>query len=235
VSWAPTRRPVGAAAEYARSAIKGLDYEEFVTQVVGDIAAVHGDRAERSGAIEGLRQGDKRLAKRGDVTIWLGDQPAIVFEIKDRLRLSSAAVQRELEEAMENRSAEAAILVVSNNQNNLMSQQPLVFLREDMWAVHQSKEEPDPLALQVAYLLAREAALAKARHGEFADLDLIQAYAEEIMRRLTPLADIRLHINNSLGSQEKASAALVSFERELRAAVLALIDLLSGGAGETAA
>ena len=47
----------GAAAEYARSAIKGLDYEEFVTQVVGDIAAVHGDRAERSGAIEGLRPG----------------------------------------------------------------------------------------------------------------------------------------------------------------------------------
>jgi hypothetical protein len=137
----------GAAAEYARSAIKGLDYEEFVTQVVGDIAAVHGDRAERSGAIEGLRQGDKRLAKRGEVTIWLGDQPVIVFEIKDRLRLSSAAVQREME-AMENRSAGAAILVVSNNQNNLMSQQPLVFLREDMWAVHLSKDDPDPLALQ---------------------------------------------------------------------------------------
>jgi hypothetical protein len=105
-----------------------------------------------------------------------------------------------------------------------------------MSAVYLSKDEPDPLALQLAYLLAREAALAKARHRDFADLDLIQIYAEEIMRRFTPLADIRLHLTNSLGSQEKASAALVSCERELRAAVFALIDLLSGGgAGQTAA
>jgi hypothetical protein len=211
----------GAAIEYARGAAKGLDYEEFVAQVVADIAAVHGDRAERSGAIEGMRQGDKRLAKRGDVTVWLGDQPAVVLEIKDRLRLSSAAIRRELEEAMENRSAGAAILVVSNNQNSLMGQQPLVFLDKDMWAVYLSKDEPDPLALQLAYLLARETALAKARHRDFADLDLIQTYAEEIMRRFTPLADIRLHLTNSLGSQEKASAALVSCERELRAAVFA--------------
>ena len=48
------------------------------------------------------------------------------------------------------------------------------------------------------------------------------------MRRLNALNEIRQHIANSLGSQEKASTALITFERELRASVFSLIDSLNG-------
>ena len=49
------------------------------------------------------------------------------------------------------------------------------------------------------------------------------------MRRLNALNEIRQHIANSLGSQEKASTALITrLERELRASVFSLIDSLNG-------
>jgi hypothetical protein len=216
-----------ATSQYERISAKGLDYEELVAQVVADVAAVHGDRAERSGAEAGLRRGDKRLAKRGDVTVWLDDDAAIVVEAKDSARVSSASILRELDEAMENRGARAAIVVVSVNQSTLMCRQPLVRLRSNIWAAHLAKDTPDPLPLQVAYLLARQTALAKSAEHDAANLDEIRARAEEIMRRLTALIEIRQHIANSLGSQEKASAALITFERELRASVFGLLDSLS--------
>jgi hypothetical protein len=224
-----------AAAEYERGSAKGLDYEEFVAQVVADIAAVHGDRAERSGADAGLRRGDKRLAKRGDVTVFVEGEPVVVIEAKDTARVSSAAIKRELDEAMENRGAAAAVVVVSTDQGSLMCGQALVHLRSDMWAVHLPKTASDPLPLRIAYFLARQTALAKVDRYGAAELDEIRARAEEITRRLTPLTEIRQHIANSVGSQEKASAALISFERELRSSLFALLDSLRRPAERTAA
>jgi hypothetical protein len=223
------------SAEHERGAAKGLEYEDLVAQVVAEIAAVHGDRAERTGADEGLRRGDKRLAKRGDVTVWLDDQPGIVIEAKNAAKLSAAALQRELEEALTNRGAQAAILVVSSNQNNLMCKQPLVYLRPDMWAVHLSGDTVDPLALQIAYVVARQVALAKSAQCTLADLDVIRDRAEEIIRRLAVLTEIRQHMTNSLASQDKATALLVTFERELRLSVFALLDAVSLGPQPAAA
>ena len=134
-----------AASEYERISAKGLDYEELVAQVIADIAVVHGDRAERSGADAGLRRGEKRLAKRGDVTVWLGDDPAVVVEVKDSARVTATVMQRELSAAMENRGARAGIAVISTNRSSLMWGRPDPPLRTDMWAVHLPKDRPDPL------------------------------------------------------------------------------------------
>ena len=122
-----------AASEYERISAKGLDYEELVAQVIADIAVVHGDRAERSGADAGLRfVARSDLAKRGDVTVWLGDDPAVVVEVKDSARVTATVMQRELDAAMENRGARAGIAVISTNRSSLMCGQPLISLRTDI-------------------------------------------------------------------------------------------------------
>jgi hypothetical protein len=218
------------AAERRRGTAKGRDYEDFVAVEVASIATVYGDRTEQTGSQQGKAIGKRGAALRGDVTCWLDDGIAVVIEAMDRKkdRLTHKLVRAELEEAMANRGASAAIAVMSAAEGTLMCGQPLQPLASNMWAVHLPHDGSTVLALQVTYQLAREAAkIVAAGEPDGLDVEALKTGVEELNRKLSSLARVKQQIDNIAGCQEKASSELVRFEREMRESIFRLLNCLA--------
>jgi hypothetical protein len=216
-----------SAAALQRSAIKGFSYEEQVASVVADIAAVHGDRAEQTGTQPGRLLNNKRAALRGDVTVYVDEAPRIVAEAMDRdkSKLTRKLVYEELDEAMQNRDAAASIAVMSTMDGTLMCGQPLQIVARNMWAVYLSKDQPSVLPLQVAYRLARTAAMTITEQPEV-DFETLKAGVDEINHKLLALKDVRTQLSNIGTAQEKAYSGLAQFEREMRESIIRLVTSL---------
>jgi hypothetical protein len=100
------------AAERARSAAKGADFEDVVDGLLGEIARGSGDVLERTGTEKGAALG----SKKGDFVLTLnpeatgGSELRVVVECKDRY-ISGRAMRDELRDARSNRDAAVAIVV----------------------------------------------------------------------------------------------------------------------------
>ncbi|HCF99177.1 MAG TPA: hypothetical protein DEV93_01380 [Chloroflexi bacterium] len=218
-----------ASSERMRGTAKGADFEEEVAAVAAGIAAVYGDRAERTGDQPGKVVLNTRPSKRGDVTCFIGDAPAIVLEAMDRSsdQLKSALVVVELEEALRNRDATAAIAVVSSSDNTLMCHQPIQVLGPNRWAVVYERGERSPLALQVAYRLARELAVAPAHGQDALDMERVRAGVDDVNKCVTMLGDVRAQLANIRLCHDKSIDALAKYERQVRDAVARLLASLA--------
>jgi hypothetical protein len=135
------------------TAVKGFDYEDMLHRGLAAIAAVHGDLAEQVGRTSGLsgtQNGDHLVTVNGEDTC--GEEARFVIECKDR-RLSMAKTMEELDKAMDNHGAQAAIAVFSRAEH---APNPLPFSWSGNRAVLvYDKEDPDGNALQLSYAWAR--------------------------------------------------------------------------------
>lgn len=222
------------AGERNRGTLKGADYEEFTAIEVAAVASVHGDAAERTGNRPGQLILNKKPSLRGDVTVRVSGGQTIVVEAMDRAAsvLTFRLVSEELVEAMENRAARAAIAVISGAENPIMCGQRLQFLGDDKWAVVLQKDEPDALALQVAYKLARARVLSTPNREQEIDVEVLRGAVEDINQKLTGLGEVKSQLSNISRCGDKAQAAVVKVEREVRNAVIEIIDSLAGDRGE---
>src|SRR6188472_161357 len=99
-------------AERARSAAKGLDFEDLLAGMLGDIARGSGDLLDRTT----LEAGTVMRSKKGDFvltidpTVVRGCDLRVVIEAKDR-PMSTRQMRDELREARENRGAAVAVVV----------------------------------------------------------------------------------------------------------------------------
>ena len=214
------------AGERLSGTAKGADYEDRVAYELGAIAAVYGDRAEQTGAQGGRLISKKGASLRGDVSCWIDGDIGLVVEAMDRdkSKLTDKLVRAELLEAMENRSAVVAIAVMSSVEGTLMCGQPLQVLAPNMWAVQLGHDGSNLIPLQVTYRLAREAAMAEAMEPATLDMEALKSGIEDVNRKLTALAEVRQQIDNIASCQEKASAGLVRFEREMRESIFRLLN-----------
>ena len=100
------------AAERAKSAAKGADFEDVVEGLLGDMARGSGDILERTGTEFGTAIG----SKKGDFVLTLnaeataGAELRVVVECKDR-QISGRAMRDELREARSNRDAAVALVI----------------------------------------------------------------------------------------------------------------------------
>ena len=226
----------GVAGERLSGTAKGADYEDRVAYELGAIAAVYGDRAEQTGAQGGRLISKKGASLRGDVSCWIDGDIGLVVEAMDRdkSKLTDKLVRAELLEAMENRGAVASIAVMSSVEGTLMCGQPLQVLAPNMWAVQLSRDGAprgaqrslgsNLIPLQVAYRLAREAAIAETARPAALDVEALKSGIEDVNRKLSALAEVRQQIDNIASCQEKASAGLVRFEREMRESIFRLLN-----------
>jgi hypothetical protein len=152
-------------AERERGTAKGRSFEQLVADALDGLALGQGDDAEAVGDLKGAG------GKTGDVVVSIDacNGPArgsIVFEAKDR-RLSKPGALAELERALEQRSADFAVLVVP---------------------VALDPDDPAGLALDVGYRLARARVLMKR-----GDVDGIDAAAvrDSVDRALQAMAEVR--------------------------------------------
>lgn len=142
-----------AAEVFKLTTLKGATFEEAVHATLSGLAATHGDTAEACGTETGFAGN-----KKGDEVITLNSEDTggstcrVTFEMKDR-KLGMAAVTSELDAAMENRGAAAAVLVFAEQ-----SQAPTAvsFCYSGSHAIVVfDKDDPDVNAVRLAYMWAR--------------------------------------------------------------------------------
>ena len=98
--------------EADRGTKKGADFEKLCQEKLVSIAKNHTDKLEHTGDIRG------NLSKKGDFVMTLGDTgKRIVFEMKNQATISLLEIQKEMDEAIENRSADYGIFVAKNKDS----------------------------------------------------------------------------------------------------------------------
>ena len=172
-------------AERERGTAKGRTFEEAVAEAVDGIAVAQGDVAEAVGDLT------EAGGKVGDVVVAIDacNGPArgrIVIEAKDR-RLSGPKALGELDQALAERSADFAVLVVPTEEEVPAKMQALREYNGDKLVVALDPEAGS-LALEVGYRLARARVLMKRSDADGIDAGAVHDAAE---RALAALADER--------------------------------------------
>lgn len=211
---------------------KGISFEERVHTAIEAIAGARGDVATHTGGERAEGGG-----KKGDTLIEIGacagsSQGRIVFEAKDK-RLSKNAAWAELNGAMEARAASFAVLVVAGEENLPSGREELTEYEGNKLIVAVDREEPDGLALEVAYRLAA-ARVTMARDRELTvDAAEVRAVTEEALSCLKQAQAIRSALTGIKTSSDRARSGLDEMEATL-AAKLERIDSLVAEADDAA-
>jgi hypothetical protein len=210
---------------------KGRTFEERVHMALDEIATAREDIAEHVG--------DERSdggGKKGDTVVELGSASAvpaerIVFEAKDRKRMSKNQAWAELNEAMAKRAASFGVLVVAGEETIPSGREQLTEYEGNKMIVAVDRDAPERLALRVAYSLAvARLAMASRAEGEV-DPGAVMDAAEEARSALKQAQKIRLALTGATDCVEKARGGL----DEMTAAVLdplARIDAIAAGADD---
>ena len=207
------------ATERARSAAKGLDYEDLLEELLGAIARGAGDLLDRTsnepGSVLKSRKGD--FVVTIDSALSRGADLRIVVEAKDR-PLSMRAIREELREARENRGA-AVALVIFTPAHAPSGVAPFTIIGGDVYCVL-DPADPEPAALEAAVRLARLLALASLEQREL-ELDpaVVSAALTGIREQLEAIKTLKSQLT-SIGNATKAVWAGLD---TLRAGVLARV------------
>ena len=204
---------------------KGRSFEERVDRSLERIAATRGDASSHTGG-EGAEGG----GKKGDTLIELGagSGPAVgrvIFEAKDS-RLSKNEAWKELNEAMASRAASFGVLVVAGEDRVPAGRETLVEYEGNKLIVAVDREEPDGLALEVAYRLAADLTV---------DAAEVQVVAEEAVTCLKQAQSIRSTLTGIKTSSEKARAGIDEMVEGVRARLERIESLIEVGGAEDGA
>ena len=186
---------------------KGFTFEERVDAAIERIAATRGDCATDTGA-EGAEGG----GRKGDTLVEVGaaEGPAtgrIVFEAKDK-RLSKNAAWAELNEGMAARAAAFGVLVVAGEDRVPAGREALTEYEGNKMIVAVDREQPEGLALELAYRLAA-ARVAMARDRELSvDAVAVRDTATEAVSLLKQAQAIRSSLTGIKTSSDKARDSL---------------------------
>jgi hypothetical protein len=207
------------AGERVRSAAKGVDFEDLLESMLGDVARGANDLLERCGT----DAGDAGRSKKGDFVLTLDPDVArgcdlrVVIEAKDR-KMSGREMRDELRAAKANRDA-AAALVIFTPAHAPAGIAPFDVRAGDVYAVL-DPADPDPTTLGAAVRLARLLALSSVRESE-AEIDIpeIQASLRAIRECLETVRSLKTQLTSIGTTSENVSKAL----DKLREAILAWI------------
>ncbi len=185
---------------------KGRTYEEAVYEALDTLAVGQGDVAE---AVGDLRDA---TGKTGDVVVGIDGcsgpvRGRIVFEAKNS-QLTRPKALRELDDALAERNADFAVLVVPAEEKVPARMAPLREYNGDKLIVTFDPEEGSRLALEVGYALARARVLMARGDGEGLDAGALR---DAIDRALTSMEDVRkikLQLTGATNSVEGARSIL---------------------------
>jgi hypothetical protein len=216
-------------AEAARGTAKGRPYEEAVAEAVEAIALRMGDDCD---AVGDFRGGGGR---KGDVVVDIdgcagASRGRIVFEAKNARRSRKEALA-ELDEAMAQRAADYAVMVVPSEE---FLPARAVGLREvggdKLFVVFDPAEST--LALEVGYALARARVLMAKGAVEGFDAAALRAEVERALGAMDEVRRIKLHLTNAAGGIEQARTVLEGMAERVRAHLAAIGSLVDSAEAE---
>lgn len=209
---------------------KGFSFEERVDAALGRIADGRGDAATHTGA-DGAEGG----GKKGDTLIELRaasgpSQGRIIFESKDR-KLSKNDAWSELNASMAARAASFGVLVVAGEDRVPSGREQLTEYEGNKLIVAVDREEPDSLALEVAYRLAA-ARVALEREGDLTiDAGAVRDAAEEAVSCLKQAQAIRATLTSIKTSSDKARTGLDELVASVNARLERIETLIESAEG----
>jgi hypothetical protein len=207
----------------------GLAFEEAVAPYLDACFGPLGDELEATGSTVGIAN-----EKTGDYVVTLntrdsgGRDRRIVIECKARKGgLTVAGCLQELDKAMLNRSAHAALMLFSSRAQSPLRGKPLrVYPGNRLLAIFNPEDEVTELTLEVASQLARTLALAAERE----DLTLDRARLAEKLDRLTSVIErasaIKRGISTARRGLNAAEDAYVAMTEDATATLLEIEDRL---------
>jgi hypothetical protein len=215
-------------AERERGTAKGRTFEEAVADAVDGIAVAQGDVAEAVGDIT------EAGGKVGDVVVAIDacNGPArgrIVIEAKDR-RLSGPKALSEMDQAMAERSADFAVLVVPTEAEVPAKMQPLREYNGDK-LILALDPEGGALALELGYRLARARVLMKRSDADGIDAGSVHDAAERALAALAEERKVKQQLTAAKTNIDKAYDGVDGMTTRVRG-LLEEIDALVRPAGE---
>lgn len=195
---------------------KGRTFEERVHEALERIAAARGDAASHTGGEQAEGGG-----KKGDTLVELGAaegacQARVLFEAKDAERLSKNKAWAYLNEGMAKRAASFAVLVVAGDENVPAGRQQLHEYEGNKLIVAVDREEPDGLALEVAYRLAAARALLSREADLEVDAVAVRDAAAEAVSILKQAQAIRSTLTGIKTSSDRARDGLNAMVESLQ-------------------
>jgi Uncharacterized protein conserved in bacteria (DUF2130) len=190
------------AAEAQRGTAKGRSYEDEVAAAIDALALPLGDDCEAVGDLK------EATGKRGDVVVAIGAAQGpplgrIVFEAKNS-RLSRNEAVRQLDDARRERNADFAVLVVPCEDKLPARLHELREYNGDKLVVAYDVDD-GPLALRVAYSLARARVLMARGGAEGVDGPAVADSVERAVAELEEVRRIRQQLTGAKTQIDKAS------------------------------
>jgi len=218
------------AAERQKGTIKGREYQEFVYEEVERIARIFGDVAHYVAD----QTGQKGTSKAGDVLVELHDprlasvEVSVVFEARNTASISAKKILDDLDEAMENRGAAAAIAVFSGENcvpsglttwRDYPGARYICVLREN---------ECDPFALELSYRWARTEAF-RSLEPEQPKLDTsaLRSRLTQAKARLNELQNMKAKLTGAKDAIEGTQSIVERLQEALRGDFQEIDRLLS--------
>ena len=183
---AERERQLELSEVHERGTAKGRTFEQAVYDAIDQLAQAQGDVCDAVGDLKGA------TGKVGDVVVGIDGcrGPArgrIVFEAKNS-RLSRPGALRELDDALGDRDADFAVLVVPTEDKLPANMLALREYNGDKMVVTLDPEDDSRLALEVGYKLARARVMMS--RGESGEVDAA-AVRETVERALQAMDDVR--------------------------------------------
>jgi hypothetical protein len=204
-----------------KTALKGFDYEDIAHETVSRVAAYHGDIAEKVGnttGADGNKAGDEVVTLCLDDT--RGATARYTLELKDR-KLGQKATFEELDRAMPNREAHAAIAVFSR-QEYAPTAGPFAYWGNSAIVVL-DKETLDDGPLRLACLWARWTVRRQLTDEDTElDLDQVAGLIDDARRALDRVTTIRRCHTSAEKQIGQASAQLTELAAEVEIALDAI-------------
>ena len=212
--------------ERERGSAKGRTFEEQVADAIDAIALAQGDVAEAVGDFV------EATGKVGDVVVAIeaAHGPArgrLVVEAKDS-RLSQPRAMKELNEALAERSADFALLVVPTEEELPAKVEPLREYNGDKIVVALDPEM-GTLPLELAYRLARARVLLKRSDADGIDAAALRVSVERAVAALGEERKVKQQLTGAKTGIDKAYELVEAMAAQVRAQLEEIDALVRAG------
>lgn len=216
------------SAERERGTGKGREFEQHAFDLVEQMAAGRGDVAHHVG--------DERSAsggKKGDIVIEIdaasgAPKARIAIDAKDE-KLSKNAAWAVLNDALDERDAGFAILLVASDEKVPSGRQQLHEYEGNKMIVALDKESMDPAALELAYRYARCRCLMAAERDLALDAAGVRDAAEEALSALKDAQKIRSSLTGASKGVDAARDTLDSMVLRVQNSLTRVETLIDAG------
>jgi hypothetical protein len=201
-------------AERERGTAKGRTFEELVADAIDAIALVQGDACDAVGDVKGA------WGRTGDVVVDIDacSGPArgrIVFEAKTA-KLSRPKALEELDEALQQRDANFAVLVVPNDEKVPAKMRQLREYNGDKLIVTFDPETDGQVGLELAYSLARARVLMSKSESDGIDTSAVRHTVERALNAMEQVRRVKSQLTGAKTSIDNAHSILEEMAGHVR-------------------